>query len=315
MSNKLTIVMYHYVRQLEKTRYPNIKGRRTSEFKFQVDYFRHNYHPVTIEEVIHCIRSSDSLPPKAVLLTFDDGYLDHYLNCFPILFDAGIQGSFFPPAATAKRGELLDVNRLHFILAVANPSVLAEEVDFAIAQYSEHYKLDSIPFYHSQWAKPSRYDVAEIMYVKNMLQHVLPEELRSKIAHDMFARHISIDEKSFASELYANMCQFKVMQKSGMYVGSHGDSHYWLNTLDDERQRREIASSVEFLKEVGSPVDQYWVMCYPYGAWNDNLLDVLADFKCSLGLTTRVSKANLDEDNHLLLPRLDTNDFPIKYLL
>lgn len=311
MANELTIVMYHYVRQLEKTRYPNIKGRRTSEFKYQVDYFKNTFYPVTIEEVLHSIRSGDSLPPKAILLTFDDGYLDHYLNVFPILFDAGIQGSFFPPAATAKRGELLDVNRLHFILAVAEPSILASEIDLAVSEYSEQYNLSSLSFYHSQWAKPSRFDISETMYVKNMLQHVLPEELRAKIAHDMFLKHVSVDEASFASELYANIDQFRVMQKSGMYVGSHGDSHYWLNTLDVDRQRKEIASSVEFLKEVGSPVDQYWAICYPYGAWNDNLLAVLAEFKCSLGLTTQVAKADLDEYDYLLLPRLDTNDFPV----
>ena len=37
MSSERTIIMYHYVRSLEQTRYPSIKGRRTSEFRFQVD--------------------------------------------------------------------------------------------------------------------------------------------------------------------------------------------------------------------------------------------------------------------------------------
>ena len=98
----LTIVMYHYVRELERTRYPAIKGRRTSEFRAQLAWLRRHHTPVTMAEVVHASRSGDPLPPRAVLLTFDDGYADHYTNVFPLLFDAGVQGAFFPPVGPAK---------------------------------------------------------------------------------------------------------------------------------------------------------------------------------------------------------------------
>jgi hypothetical protein len=42
----LTIAMYHYVRDLERSRYPGIRGRRINEFKAQLDHIAANYHVV-----------------------------------------------------------------------------------------------------------------------------------------------------------------------------------------------------------------------------------------------------------------------------
>ncbi len=41
--NSLAIVMYHYVRDLKNSRYPEIKGFDISEFKAQIEFFKANY--------------------------------------------------------------------------------------------------------------------------------------------------------------------------------------------------------------------------------------------------------------------------------
>lgn len=312
MSSELTIVMYHYVRELERTRYPAIKGRRASEFRYQVEHFRRHLHPVTMAEIVHCVRTGDPLPPKAVLLTFDDGYLDHYNTCFPMLFDAGIQGAFFPPVTPVQDGVLLDVNRIHFLLAVADPSVLGREIDDAIFANRTEKDIQTPAEYRAVWAKPGRFDNEETIYVKRMLQVALPEMLRNAIAKDLFARYVSLDERAFASELYCTTDQLKVMQASGMYIGSHGATHYWLNAVDETTQGNEIECSLAFLRGIGSPVDDYWVMCYPYGSWDQSLLSILRRYQCTLGLTTEMAQARIGFHDPLLLPRLDTNDFPVR---
>ena len=38
MTNRCTIVMYHYVRELRRSRYPGIKGLSTEKFRGQLDY-------------------------------------------------------------------------------------------------------------------------------------------------------------------------------------------------------------------------------------------------------------------------------------
>lgn len=310
MSSELTIVMYHYVRELERTRYPGIKGLRTSAFRRQLAHLQRAFHPVSVAQVVHSIRTGEPLPDRAVLLTFDDGYIEHYATVFPILFDAGVPGAFFPPVAPVRRGVLLDVNRVHFILAVADPMALGREVDEAVRVHQAEYALPAPGVFREKWAVANRFDSAEVIYVKRMLQVALPEGLRHRVAQQLFARHVAIDEQAFAGELYATEEQFRVMQASGMYVGSHGDSHYWLDACPPDVQQREIDASLEFLRAIGSPVDDYWVMCYPYGGWNDGLLARLRAGGCAMGLTTRVATARIGADDPLLLPRYDTNDLP-----
>ena len=89
--------MYHYVRDLENSRYPSIKGLSTTHFVKQIEYLHSIYNIVSMEEVIDSIENNSKLPSNAVVLTFDDGYVDHYLNAFPVLDRLGIQGSFYIP--------------------------------------------------------------------------------------------------------------------------------------------------------------------------------------------------------------------------
>lgn len=143
-----------------------------------------------------------------------------------------------------------------------------------------------------------------------MLQVALPEPIRAEIAGRMFRKFVTVDELALARELYMDMGQLRMMQRCGMYIGSHGVTHRWLNSIPPETQREEIEGCLTFLRELGSPVDDYWVMCYPYGVSDESLRAILAERGCSLGLTTEVGVADLQTCNPLLLPRLDTNDLP-----
>ena len=95
--------MYHYVRELQHTRYPRIKALLKSEFTKQLTYLEEHYQFVTVNDCIDAIYSNVELPSNAILLTFDDAYIDHYNTVFPILEEKGIQGCFF---STAKSNAL-----------------------------------------------------------------------------------------------------------------------------------------------------------------------------------------------------------------
>ena len=310
MSVPLTVVMYHYVRQLEETAYPHIKGRRTTEFHSQLHYLKKHYTIVGIERIVEYLETGTPLPTDAALLTFDDGYRDHYENVFPILRQHGLPGAFFPPVRAVECHELLDVNRIHFLLASVDPTVLGREVDAQVQDARDAFDLAEPSIYRERLAVPSRFDPAETIYVKRMLQRALPEVVRHWIARDLFRRYVSNNEHDFAAELYATRMQLEEMQANGMYIGAHGNSHYWLDALNPTEQETEIRASIEFLRQIRSPVDKYWVMCYPYGSYNAALLNSLRKMACKVGLTTEVRQADLASDDPLLLPRFDTNDFP-----
>ncbi len=93
-----------------------------------------------------------------------------------------------------------------------------------------------------------------------------------------------------------------------MYLGSHGTQHIWLGNNTKSTQILEVETSLQFLKRVGAPIKN-WIMCYPFGSYNMDTLDILKSRNCSIGLTTKVGLADLDRSKLLELNRFDTNDF------
>lgn len=308
---ELTIVMYHYVRELSYTRYPKIKGLLASEFKNQLAHLEKHYHFITIEECIQAVYSGEAkiLPRNSILLTFDDAYIDHYLTVFPILEEKKIQGCFFPPAKAILDHEVLDVNKIHFILASASTESLLLDVNGYLDKYRSAYSLNSTEYYFSKLAFNSRFDSKEIIYIKRLLQVELEEPLRKIIIDELFRKYVTNDEKAFSRELYMNSEQLKCMIRSGMYVGSHGYNHYFLNSLSPEKQETEIDLSLKFLDCIGASINN-WVMCYPYGSYNDSLINILKRKKCAFGLIAAGGIAQLNQNNAYTLERFDTNDFP-----
>jgi peptidoglycan/xylan/chitin deacetylase (PgdA/CDA1 family) len=309
-SSTVTVVMYHYVRELERTRFPAIKGLNVSAFREQLDYIRRYYSVITAEELLDSITLRTHLPPNPALLTFDDGFVDHFTNVFPILQDAGLQGTFFVPAEPVICGRLLDVHKIHFILASAPDAKL---ISVAISKAIENHRsvekqLKSAAEYFAQYAQPSRFDSADVTFIKKMLQYVLPEALRRTIVAELFSKFVSTDEESFAAELYLTTDQIRCMVRTGMHVGSHGYAHPWIDRLETGQQREEIARSLEFLRSIGVGTDR-WIFSYPYGAWDSRLLDLLRATGCTAAFTTDVGIADLNKDP-LLLARLDTNHLP-----
>lgn len=310
MANKVTIVMYHYVRELGYSRYSEIKGLDTNLFREQIAYLKKYYSFITMEQLIDALDYNTPLPEKAVLLSFDDAYIDHYTQVFPILVDNGIQGSFYPPVRAITEHRVLDVNKIHFILAsVADKMEVVNEIFKILDQHSDQYALESNDFYYNKLAKANRFDTMDVIFIKRILQVELPEELRLIATDILFKKFVGIEEEAFSRELYMNIDQIKTMKKYGMHIGSHGFDHYWLNSLTKEQQDVEIKKSLEFIKDIGGDVDN-WTMCYPYGGYNDDTLSILKKYKCKLALTTIVNVAHVNPHKRFELERLDTNDIP-----
>lgn len=302
--------MYHYVRELRNSRYPEIKGLDIEDFENQIEYLRKHYSVVSTEEVIDHIDRGTILPPKAVLLTFDDGYLEHYTNVFPILSNYDIQGSFYIPVKAIKEHALLDVNKIHFILAsMPDKKAIVKELEILIKQYAELYRLESFNHYYNKLAIANRYDTADVIFIKRLLQVELVEELRLKIVGELFLKYVGMEESVFAKELYMSKNQLIHMQKLGMHIGSHGYNHYWWNHLNKKDLETEIDESMTFLSEIGVDMNN-WTACYPYGSFDEQAVKMLKDKGCKLAVTTQVDIALPTLDNRFLLPRLDTNDLP-----
>lgn len=311
MGGSVTVVMYHYVRELEHSRFPEIKGRTVDQFNGQLEYMEKHYTFVTVEELIaHLDGGGGRLPRNAAILTFDDGYIDHFTNVFPILDQKGIQGCFFPIGKAVVNHRVLDVNKIHFLLAsVPDKMDIVNQIFVLMDELRSEHGLESNEHYYQMYAQASRFDPPEVNFIKRLLQKGLAEGTRAEITDKLFRKYVAHDEAAFARELYMSFDQLTCMRRAGMYIGSHSYEHRWLDSLSSADQEEEIASSLRFMGELGCDLRD-WAFAYPYGAYDESVISILKISGAKFGLTTKVGIADLDGEDPLLLSRLDTNDLP-----
>lgn len=92
------ILMYHHVGEAppDADRLRRNLTVSTADFDAQMSYLlQAGYTPVTGAQLFKALFYSKPLPPKPVLLTFDDGYLDNYTVAAPILKKYGFTGIFY----------------------------------------------------------------------------------------------------------------------------------------------------------------------------------------------------------------------------
>ena len=302
------------MRPIKNSFYPGIKGLELEGFKRQLNYLTNEYSIITAEQLISKSLGKEDLPNNACYLTFDDGFKDHMEFVMPELLSRKIQGSFFPPANAIEKREILDVHAIHFILASAKDTKKLVD-NFNKVSLNNGITASNLESFQKIWSTPNSYDNSEISYIKRMLQYVLPNNIRSKIISSLFKKYINRNMKEFADELYMPISDIKNLINNGMYVGSHGSSHKWLNKQSKSFQEKDIKQSLKFLKKVGAPIEN-WIMCYPYGGYNKDTLDILKSNKCSVGLSndsfllSTLGSVKFNNSKMLELNRLDTNDFP-----
>lgn len=309
--NRLEIVMYHYVRDLKNSRYPQIRGLDLALFRQQIAYLEKNYTFVGMADVINAIYEGKQLPENAVLLSFDDGYIEHYTNVFPILANKGISGLFAMPGKIIKEGKALDVNKIHFILASAPIEQIKKELCIRLDECRKLGFLipENNELYHT-YAVANRFDSADTIFVKRVLQNAIEESARNRIVNQLFREFVTDNEEAFASELYLSMEQIKAMKKYNMYFGLHGYEHYWFDKLTEQEYKQDINSALDVFDGV---IDgDQWVFVYPYGATQESLLSYCKTIHCVAGVTVEPKVAYLDKIDPLLIPRFDTNDYPPK---
>lgn len=309
-STWLTFVVYHYVRPLAGSAFPAISGLEVSAFVRQLDYLTRHYQVLAPAAVVDAIHGRAGLPPRAAVLTFDDGYTDHIRHVFPALRARGLSGAFFAPTEAVVDREMLDVNRIHHVLAsVTGVERLMADIEEGINEARGEFDLRSLEDYRRELRVPYFFDNADVGYVKRLLQHALPAPLRTRIARDLFARYVSADERAFADELYMSTSDLQTLADAGMVVGSHGHRHMWLGRLDRQAQAADIDRSLEMLDKIGLGGPGFW-FCYPYGSHNDDTIAILAARGCAAAVTTVEGLADCGAGRPYEMPRLDTNLFP-----
>ena len=90
------VLLYHKISNPRRD--SKVRGAFTppQRFRRQLTYLKkQGFQFYTASELIRHFQSHAEFPPRAVALTFDDGWQDNYTNAFPLLQELGIKATIF----------------------------------------------------------------------------------------------------------------------------------------------------------------------------------------------------------------------------
>jgi len=104
----IPILIYHHVDDKQGSLYVS-----KTTFAGQMDYLvKRGYSTVTLSDVVESLQGLKTLPPKPLVITFDDGYQDNYLNAYPVLREKNMKATFFIISQLVGGGEYLTWQQL-----------------------------------------------------------------------------------------------------------------------------------------------------------------------------------------------------------
>jgi len=303
-----TIVFYHYVRDVERTSFPGIKALSVADFEAQLDALQARFRFIdgaTFEQAV--INRTEFDRPTA-LLTFDDGFADHYEPCFSLLRARGLGGIFFISGATlGSRPSLLNVHKTHFLLSRLGGEQFAREVAAAIEREGVSIVRERGHVREGVY----RYDEAPDVWIKHVLNYEIPYDVANRTLSALFERHIGEGE-AFARQLYLSSDQVREMAHGGMTFGFHTETHPVLSRLSRDRQREELREGPSTIRALTG--QQGVSFCYPYGlphTYNADTLGVLEECGYTMAFNTARRAVVIGQEQRYELPRFDTRDVGI----
>ena len=298
--------MYHYVRPIQGSRYPMVKGLETEAFLRQLDWFKQRYWFISANQLLQKIYNQTKIRENSISLSFDDGLKDHFTYVFPILKKEKIQGMFFITGEQIDKSIVLSVHKIQFILQKCGKSKILKKISDFINENKTKYDLMDFGYYQKKLATIDRFDDNQTVLIKRILQVGLPSSARKKLVDCLFSEYVTNDEKSFSKELYLSMDNIKEMSEDGMYFGSHGYSHEWFEFTD---LNYELSKTVEFFSKINNDKET-WIIAYPSASYNSQIIKKLSKLGFKAGLVFEGKDAILDKEHAFTLTRYDTNDFP-----
>jgi peptidoglycan/xylan/chitin deacetylase (PgdA/CDA1 family) len=209
-----------------------------------------------------------------VILTFDDGLVDHHRTVLPALIERGLQGVFFVLAREPRDGLTLG-HRLHVLRAVwtadrIRDALLDRLPEAAAASYRHAMAIatdDDPADPDDVWKRPLQRELAD---AAGPILSTLVDEVVGP-------------EADVAASLYLSPSQLDDLERAGMTLGGHTRTHPWLDALDADARRDEVAASARALER---RADGPLPFAYPYGAVPEDAGELLASQGFGAAFTT-----------------------------
>lgn len=262
-SDRLRVLAYHRIveREAIPDACPGLVSATPQELARQMECLARSYRPVSIAEVLEAKREGRPLPPRAVLVTFDDAYSDFAEEAWPVLKRHGVPAVLFVPTGFPDRPDrAFWWDRLWS--AIGSSGVARSTTPFgpiALATYAERLRA--------------------FKWLRSRIKDSPHEEALESV--DRICRELG---EGPGLPPVLGWDALRSLLKEGVALGAHTRSHPMLDRISPALARDEVGGSLEDLeRETGVVLP---VLAYPSGRYDEETVRAVAGTGVELAFTT-----------------------------
>lgn len=224
-----------------------------ARFKAALRYIKQHYHPVTDAQIFAHRMEGEPLPPRALHLSFDDGFAECYTVARPLLLQYEIPCTFFVTSGWIDNRGMFYRNKVSLCIEAARqlPRDAARMVITSLNNAVET-KLSSIKDFGA--------------WIKSL-------EPQDEPVIDMAAKMFGIDVPDYLKiqKPYITREQIRELHEDGFTIGAHTVSHTKLSLLSADKVEEEIVESARSVQAITS--QEHVPFSFPYsGSGTDRSL-------------------------------------------
>jgi len=285
----LTVLTYHRIAERTEVGELDADVRETDPrgFAEQIAMIKAHSTIVSLADVRASLKTRRRLPPNAVMLAFDDGYVDCHEVALPILKKASAPATFFVPTAYPDSGKMFWWDRIALLLKRCRARSISLRYPLPITLDLEKTKDQ----------------------VKRSLLKIVKHTPRLDLARFMDAleraTEVSIDaaeEKEISAKTIMSWQKIRSLRDAGMTIASHSHAHRVLTNLSPAEALADLCASKRLLTEVLN--EDVKTIAYPIGyRLTGPYLRAVMDARFDLGFTNAAGLGLLGHEEPLNMPR------------
>jgi len=264
IDNRLQVLTYHRIDDPEACPdlAPSTLSATPAMFRQQMAHLDLRYRVVSLAEVMAAVRGESRLPPRAVLLTFDDAYQDFAEHAWPILRRFGLPATLFVPTAYPDQPQrLFWWDRLYHAITKADARQRCR-----------------FPWGAVELSTPSarrRAYQRTVVWIKSM-----PHETAMQCVEQL-VQQLQI---SSAPSRVLSWDALRRLSAEGVAIGAHTQTHPLMHRISPERALAEAAGSLADLRR---EIPGAWpVFAYPGGKFSAAAVEAVRKAGFELAFST-----------------------------
>jgi peptidoglycan/xylan/chitin deacetylase (PgdA/CDA1 family) len=277
----LRVVTYHRILALgDGTTYPGVVSATPEAFARQVASLVSRFRAISLEEAVSALQGRSSLPPRALLFTFDDAYRDFAEHAWPVLRGHGIPPVLFVPTGFPGRPDrVFWWDRLYRAFARARSAEMVPGIAGGL-------KLRT-PAERERSFRRVRDRVKALPHREAM-------ELVGRVCRAL--------EPSPGEGAVLDWETLRSLAKEGVSLCAHTQSHALLDRIGPDQVRAEVEGSLADLRrEIGTVQP---ALAYPGGHYDRTALRIVRELGIEVAFTTHRGLNDLRSVDPLQLRRV-----------